>query len=131
MSRAPPAAAERSTFVAPVRAGVGSATDETETVQAPPIPVVTTKRKLHGREDALDVLETRLAAAKEGKRQVVFVTGDVGIGKTSVLRALIERHGQEGRLSVARGQCVHQHGEGEAYHPVLDALERLVRTESQ
>ena len=118
-------------FVAPVRTGVGSATSETKPSHALPIPTGAAKGKLHGREGELDLLETRLASAKEGRRQVVFVTGDIGIGKTSVLRAFVERHEQEigeGGLSLAQGQSVHHHGEGEAYHPVLDALERLVRT---
>ena len=131
-------------FVAPVRSAEAededdaSTADETVAVQVSPAspasPIVATGQgSVHGRDDALDELEACLTRAKDGKRQVVFVTGEVGIGKTSVLRTFADRHREavdQARLSLARGQCLQSHGEGEAYHPVLDALERLTRTEA-
>jgi len=120
-------------FIAPVLVDDEEEPGVVQAVPTSPILVATATASggLHGREDGLAVMEARLADAKQGERQVVFVTGEIGIGKTSLLRSFIERHEQEvgaGQLLWARGQSVHQHGEGEAYHPVLDALERLVRT---
>ena len=99
-----------------------------------PVPPLAEPGSLHGRSDALAELEARLAKAGAGRRQIAFVTGEIGIGKTSLLRAFIERHAaeqREGKMRVAWGQSVRQRGEGEAYFPVLDALDRLSRSEDR
>ena len=54
---------------------------------------------------------------------MVFVTG-AGIGKTTVVDALLGRHDRGATLWVAWGQR-HHYGAGEAFLPVLDALGRL------
>ena len=41
-----------------------------------------------GREPALHHLRTALALARQGQRQVVLVTGEAGIGKTTAHRSL-------------------------------------------
>lgn len=70
-----------------------------------------------------------LAAATSGRRQIGFVTGEAGIGKTTlvdvVLRDLRRTHGP--RLRIGRGQCVEHFGGGEPYLPVLEALADLRR----
>ena len=51
---------------------------------------------------------------------MVFVTGEAGIGKTTVVNALLaSAAGVDGRPDRAR-QCFEQYGAGEAYLPVLD-----------
>jgi predicted ATPase len=60
-------------------------------------------------------------------RQVVFVTGEAGLGKTTLIEAFLEGIGGEGALWIARGQCIEQYGAGEAYLPVLEAVGRLCR----
>jgi tetratricopeptide (TPR) repeat protein len=62
-----------------------------------------------------------------GARQMIFVTGEAGIGKTTVVDALVHRLAQDKRVWVARGQCIEHYGQGEAYMPVLEALEQLCR----
>ena len=57
-----------------------------------------------------------------GERQVVFVTGEAGIGKTTLVNAFLDRPRRPHEAGVARGQCLEQYGAGEAYLPVLDAL---------
>jgi predicted ATPase len=81
-----------------------------------------------GRQAELDQLNGWLAGALNGERQVVFVTGEAGIGKTTVLAALVAHLAGEESLWVGRGQCIEQYGAGEAYLPVLEALGRLSRT---
>ncbi|MBI3801903.1 MAG: AAA family ATPase, partial [Deltaproteobacteria bacterium] len=80
-----------------------------------------------GRETELEQLHQVLEQAFEGQRQLVFVTGEAGIGKTTVVEAFLARLSGEGGVWIGRGQCVEQHGAGEAYLPVLEALGRLGR----
>ena len=72
-------------------------------------------------------LEAALERALEGERQVVFVTGEVGIGKTTLVEAFMAQVDANGALWIGRGQCIEQYGAGEAYMPVLEALGRLCR----
>src|SRR5262249_59260600 len=67
------------------------------------------------------------AHALRGERQVGFVTGEAGIGKTALVEAFVEHVGGAGALWLGRGQCIEQYGAGEAYLPVLEALGRLCR----
>ncbi len=119
-------------FVADVRSGERAASaPEPKSLEV--APAVGAPGMLHGREDSLEQLEAFLANAKRRTRQVVFVTGEIGIGKTSLVRAFLARHTEEeieGSLRVGWGQAVYQHSQGEAYHPVFDALDRLVRSQN-
>src|SRR5262249_22934547 len=98
----------------PVQAG-----GETAAGPAPPGPV--------GREAELLRLQGWLDKARRGERQVVFVTGEAGIGKTTLVEAFHQRLRARPEVWVARGQCFEQHGPGEAYLPVLEALSGLCR----
>jgi DNA-binding winged helix-turn-helix (wHTH) protein/predicted ATPase len=80
-----------------------------------------------GRETEMAQLESWLGQARQGRRQVVFVTGEPGIGKTSVVDLFLARVLSGPPLWVAWGQCIAHYGAGEAYLPVLDALGRLCR----
>ena len=82
-----------------------------------------------GREAELERLQSLLTDALHGERQVVFLSGEAGIGKTTLVTAFVETVADD-ELLVARGECVEQHGAGEAYLPVLDALSRLCRAPS-
>src|SRR5712692_8869631 len=87
--------------------------------------------RLVGRETELAQLHNLLEKALDGEWQIVFVTGEVGIGKTTVVEAFLARladeHEHEHELWIGRGQCIEHYGAGEAYLPVLDALGRLCR----
>jgi predicted ATPase len=56
----------------------------------------------------------------------VFLTGEAGIGKSTLAAAFLERTSKES-LSSATGQCVEQYGAGEPYLPLLEAVGRLCR----
>ena len=59
--------------------------------------------------------------ALAGERQLAFLSGEVGIGKTTVVKLfLASLIGSQARIS--RGQCLEQYGAGEPYLPILEAL---------
>jgi DNA-binding winged helix-turn-helix (wHTH) protein/predicted ATPase len=89
-----------------------------------PSPTAST---LVGREAELAGLHARLATALSGQRQLVFVTGEPGIGKTALMEMFLAEVGEANALRIGCGQCVEQYGAGEAYLPVLEALGRLGR----
>src|SRR5262249_38919004 len=112
---------------------------------------------LVGREAELEQLHGWLDKALNGERQIVFVTGEPGIGKTTLveaflqglvgssldeaernpgdgrgfspdfIRAMTRRQTLDTRLRIGRGQCIEHYGTGEPYLPVLEALGRLCR----
>lgn len=84
-------------------------------------------RSLIGRDDELALLQRWMDRAMRGTRQVVFVTGEPGIGKTTLVDAFVQAALATGSVCTARGQCVEQYGSGEAYMPVLEALGQLCR----
>src|SRR5262245_32918981 len=79
-----------------------------------------------GREPDVAQLRSWLAHAASGVRQVVFVTGEAGIGKTALVDAFLGNLPAAPCL-VARGQCIEQYGPAEPFLPLLDALVRLGR----
>jgi DNA-binding winged helix-turn-helix (wHTH) protein/tetratricopeptide (TPR) repeat protein len=83
-----------------------------------------------GRYAEVEQLRSQLELAKSGKRQVVFVTGEPGIGKTTLVDAFTSGLSTNEPVLAARGQCIEQYGSGEAYLPVLDVLEQLCRAAS-
>src|SRR5262249_40452232 len=80
-----------------------------------------------GRQRELDQLRECFRQAAQGTRQFVFVTGEAGIGKTTLTEELLRSPDlRAADVLVLRGQCVQQHGQREAYMPVLEALERVL-----
>jgi DNA-binding winged helix-turn-helix (wHTH) protein len=88
---------------------------------APPEP----EAPFVGREAELAELERAMERVLAGQREVVFVTGAPGMGKTALVETFLR--GVEAHVLVARGQGLESFGAGEAYLPVLDALGRLGR----
>lgn len=81
-----------------------------------------------GRERQRAVLEAALGRARTGQRQLLFVTGEPGIGKTTLLDAFLAEATGEHHVFVARSRCVAGHAEHEAYLPLRDAFARLFRS---
>jgi DNA-binding winged helix-turn-helix (wHTH) protein/tetratricopeptide (TPR) repeat protein len=79
------------------------------------------------RESQFAALRAAVARANSGERQVIFVTGEPGIGKTTLVRAFAGEVARGGKARVARGDCLNRRGEGEPYMPILEALGRLSR----
>jgi DNA-binding winged helix-turn-helix (wHTH) protein/tetratricopeptide (TPR) repeat protein len=77
-----------------------------------------------GRRDALARLHESWKRAHAGQRQLVWVAGDAGVGKSTLLETFVRG---SGAAVIAQGQCVEQYGSGEPYLPVLQALGDLCR----
>src|SRR5882672_382829 len=80
-----------------------------------------------GRGPELEKLEGYLQQAIDGTGRLVFITGEPGIGKTSLSDEFLRRaRSRYPALLISRGRWVEQYGTGEAYLPFLDAIGRLL-----
>ncbi|ETX04013.1 MAG: hypothetical protein ETSY2_31225 [Candidatus Entotheonella gemina] len=105
---------------------IGGGKADSATRHAPEIDTAKDAR-IVGRESELARLQAALGQALQGQRQLVFVTGEPGIGKSTLID-LFQHHLQSLQQTIiGYGQCVEQYGEGEPYLPVLEALSRLCR----
>ncbi|WP_157271605.1 ATP-binding protein [Azohydromonas aeria] len=84
---------------------------------------------LIGRHAALARLQAAWRQAGAGRRQIVWLTGEAGIGKTTLIEHFMA--GLGAGAACAHGQCVEQYGAGEPYLPVLEALGALCRNEPE
>ncbi len=84
-------------------------------------------RSGRGREDELAQLHQWFTMARQGQRQVGFITGAAGIGKTALVDAFAAQVSATEALWVGHGQCLELYGPGEPHLPVLEALGRLCR----
>src|SRR5277367_516994 len=80
---------------------------------------------LVGRATELEEFHRAMIEVLRGERQVLFVTGEVGIGKTSLVDAFCRQHSTDGQARMARGQSVEGFGGKEPYYPVMEALTQL------
>ncbi|MEQ1886072.1 MAG: AAA family ATPase [Bryobacteraceae bacterium] len=80
-----------------------------------------------GREPVLVELQSCLEKALGGQRQFVCVTGEAGIGKSTVVDAFQQSAARYTEIRQARGQCVEGFGGKETYYPLLDAIGQLAR----
>ncbi|MBX3024502.1 AAA family ATPase [bacterium] len=80
---------------------------------------------LVGRAGELAALRRALRRADGGVRQVVLVTGEGGMGKTTLLEHFAEEVRAGTRARVAGGQCVELTAGSQPYLPVLDLLAQL------
>jgi predicted ATPase/DNA-binding winged helix-turn-helix (wHTH) protein len=119
-------------FIAPVAASAAPVSSSKFQVSSPPpasalyAPRSTLDApRLVGREAELTQLHGWLEATLRGERQIIFVTGEPGIGKTMLVEAFLGRAAAMGDLWIGRGQCIEHYGVGEPYMPVLEALGRL------
>ena len=101
----------------------------TERPVAAPSPQSSVLSPFVGRDDAMAALRAALDTARAGGRQIVFVTGELGIGKTTLVEAFAARAAAAG-AAVASGRCVEHVGAAEAYLPLLEALGRLCRADA-
>jgi predicted ATPase len=81
--------------------------------------------QLVGRHDELERLNAEVRQAAEGRRRVIFVTGEAGIGKTALLDAFCRQLDSSIAATVTRGQCVQGVGGTDEYYPVTEALCQL------
>ena len=84
-------------------------------------------RKTVGRERERADLRRVYARVKDGRSLIVGVSGEAGIGKTSLIEdVLVELVARPERPIVARGRCSERLAGAEAYLPILEALDSLL-----
>src|SRR5437867_4527115 len=106
-------------FIAPVRDGAATSR------ALSPAPV---SSRLVGRQRTLSELGECLRKMSRGERQIVFVAGEAGIGKTAVVDAFMRQATAEAPdIRIALGQCIEGYGSKEPYYPMLEALAGLCR----
>lgn len=92
------------------------------------VPAAPARGRIVGREHQLGELRDCLQNALRGERQIVFVTGEPGIGKTALADEFQRQAAAAAPgLRIAVGQCVEGYGGKEAYYPMLEALGQLYR----
>ncbi len=104
-------------FIAPVQ----------DDLSAPAVPMQADSASAFiGREVSLAELKQSLARALDGERQMIFVTGEGGIGKTALIDEFERQSLAPAAIRVARGQCVEGFGGKESYYPILEAFSQLM-----
>ena len=82
-----------------------------------------------GRERERGDLRTGFESVTAGHGLVVCVTGEPGLGKSTLVEDFIEEQQQaDVGCQIARGRCSERLAGTEAYLPLLDALENLLRS---
>jgi predicted ATPase len=66
-----------------------------------------------------------LEKALAGERQLVFITGEPGRGKTTLVDGFLDQVARDGKIWMGRGLCIEHYGAGEAYRPIFDAITQL------
>src|SRR5215831_14466142 len=84
---------------------------------------------LVGRDEELEVLCRRWAQARSGEGRVVLVTGEPGIGKSRLTRALLERLQAETHVRL-QYDCSPYHQDS-ALHPIISQLLRVTGMEHE
>ena len=107
-------------FIAPVVDVIEAEPPLPEGGSAPPTRLV-------GRATALAAMDGYLRTALGGQRQVIFVVGEAGIGKTSLIDAFCRASAAVSGVAVSRGQSVEGFGGKEAYYPLFEAIGQLAR----
>lgn len=109
---------------------IGTAGEAAKPYEPPPALSVTAESAppMTGRQSALQTLRDCWSRALAGRRQVVWVVGEAGVGKTTLIRNFLS---EIDPMLWTHGQCVEQHGAGEPCMPVLEALAELCRRDPQ
>src|SRR5215472_484533 len=68
-------------------------------------PPPLTAGPLVGRQGEVEALEAWWQRAAHGTRQLIFISGEAGVGKTTVVELLLARLAAWSRVRTARGQC--------------------------
>jgi predicted ATPase/DNA-binding winged helix-turn-helix (wHTH) protein len=82
-------------------------------------------RPVVGRQGEVEWLRERWMWALAGRRQFGVLSGEAGIGKTTVVDLFVASLPTTPAVGVGRGQCVDTYGDGEPYRPLLEALGQL------
>jgi DNA-binding winged helix-turn-helix (wHTH) protein/tetratricopeptide (TPR) repeat protein len=127
-------------FIEQVRGRAAAGASASSSAPADPLPLTlapSAPGALVGRSAECARLLAACQRASAGQREIVFVTGDAGIGKSRLVDAFLSMvatgvarsadTARTGAALVGRGQCIEHFGAGEPYLPVLEAITRLCR----
>ena len=98
---------------------VREAAKEVESAVAP--PKVEISSLVVGRTAPFETIDRMTRHALSGQRQMAFVTGEAGIGKTAFIAKAIERLTEQG-FDLLYGRCTERFGTDEVFLPLIDAL---------
>jgi DNA-binding winged helix-turn-helix (wHTH) protein/predicted ATPase len=104
---------------------VPATVDDQSSAAAPWLVASPEPSRLVGRVAEFGELGHAFDQARSGRRQIVFISGEPGIGKSSLADAFLEQLPTSQTAKVAHGQCLDHHGVGEPYLPLIEALTRL------
>ena len=90
-----------------------------------PEPSKSPRPEFIGRVAELRKLSARWESVQQGKQSLVWIAGDAGIGKSTLVEEFVSR---SGAAAIAQGLCIEQFGAGESYMPILQGLTDLCRT---
>ncbi len=109
---------------------IGASEQSSQVTTPTSIHQAPSRSQLFGRHRELAQLNEQLELAKAGMPQILFVTGEAGIGKTSLVRTFLDGLSNspgDNPVLISRGRCIDQHGECEPYLPILEVIDRLAR----
>ena len=92
--------------------------------QARPVARISPELSMVGRRAALARLHEAWRKAQAGERQLLFVAGEAGVGKTTLIESFIHDLAPDVAMF---GRCVEHFGTSEPYLPLLEALKELCR----
>src|SRR5206468_9686388 len=78
-----------------------------------------------GRQREVAILEEWFPDAAQGHRRLGFISGEAGIGKTTLIDFWLAGLAAGSAVRIGRGQCSEHYGEGEPYLPLFEALGQL------
>lgn len=88
----------------------------------------TVRRQSVGRDRERQELESALTAAHAGSGTMICVTGEPGLGKTTVVEEFLDdRRADHGSAWLLRGRCSERLGGTDGLLPILEGLDSLVR----
>ncbi len=116
-------------FIAPVAVDAMSMDTHARDVGWPSAPPPRSGRPgiFVGRDRECAQLQGWFTTALQGERQMGFIAGEPGIGKTALVDTFVAHLTAMEHVWVGHGQCIDHYGAGEAYLPMLEALARLCR----
>lgn len=83
--------------------------------------------ELPGRAAALAALDDALDRVRAGRREIVAVLGEAGIGKTRLVESFADDLQRGSDAEVAIGRCLEPLAGAEPYSPLVEAVARLAR----
>jgi predicted ATPase len=91
-------------------------------------PASTGRPPMVGRQDERAALRTTFAEAAAGCGSLLCVTGEPGLGKTTLVEGFLQELANGDPIcSIARGRCSERLAGAEAYLPFLEALDSLLQ----